>query len=185
MALRLITPATALAVSLIEAKAQLRVDFATEDDLITSMILAATEAAEQEIGRAIMAQTWEVALAAFPAAFELTRTPVQTITSVTYADEAGIVQTLSPSAYALDMADEFGFGWVVSAYGMDWPATRAEANAVKLRYTAGYAVVPESIKRWILLQVGAMYENRESEGARQTHKLGFCDALLSRFKVYS
>lgn len=82
MALKLITAATALAVSLVEAKEHLRVTESTEDTLITAMITAATEVAEQITGRAIMPQTWELTLDAFPDAFELTRIPAASITSL-------------------------------------------------------------------------------------------------------
>jgi uncharacterized phiE125 gp8 family phage protein len=190
MALKQITAATALAVTLIEAKEHLRVDAADSDTQIMAMILAATESAEQIMGRSVMAQTWEVSLDAFPASVELTRIPVQSVTSVTYADSAGAQTVLSGAAYALDNADDFGFAYVVPGYASDWPDTRDEINAVKVRFVSGCASaaeVPESIKSWIKLQVGAMFENREAEtvGAGQVHKIGFADRLLDRFKVYA
>ena len=83
MALKLITTASALAVSLVEAKAHLRVDVADDDALITAYITAATEMAEQATGRAIMPQTWQLTLDAFPSALALTRTPVASISSLT------------------------------------------------------------------------------------------------------
>lgn len=190
MALKLITAATALAVSLVEAKAHLRIDVSDDDTLLTAMITAATEAAEQATGRAIMPQTWELTLDAFPESLELTRVPVASITSVTYVDLDGTDQTLSALLYSLDNADDFGPAYVVPAYGTEWPETRDEINAVQVRYAAGYAdaaAVPESIKSWIKLQVGAMYENRESEtvGVGKPIALGFADRLLDRYKVWA
>lgn len=190
MALKLITAAADLAVTLVEAKAHLRVDTSDDDTLITAMITAATEAAEQATGRAIMVQTWELTLDAFPAAMELTRVPVDSITSVTYVDLDGTDQTLSALLYSLDNADDFGPAYVVPAYDTEWPDTRDQINAVKVRYVAGYAnaaAVPESIKSWIKLQVGAMYENREQETVASGHSvpLGFADRLLDRYKVWA
>lgn len=188
MALKLITPPTTLAVSLAEAKLHLRVDGTDEDTLITACIIAATEYAEQATGRAIMPQTWELTLDAFPAAFPLTRTPVASVTSVKYYDQDGVQQTLGTARYMLDNADDFGPAKVVPVYGDIWPATRCQTNAVALRYQAGWpdaASVPDSIKAWIKLQVGAMYENRQAEGAVQTYALGFADRLLDRYKVWS
>lgn len=189
MALKLITPASALAVTLVDAKAHLRVDVADDDALITAMIMAAAELAEQHTGRAIMAQTWELTLDAFPDALKLTRTPVQSITSIIYADSAGANQTLSGSGYALDAADGYGYAYVVPAYGTAWPDTRDQVNAVAVRYLAGYASaadVPESIKSWIKLAVGSMYTNRESAvvGSGSVLSLGFADSLLDRYKVW-
>lgn len=190
MALKLITAAAALAVSLAEAKAHLRVDTSDDDTLITAMITAATESAEQITGRAIMPQTWELTLDAFPDAFELTRVPVASITSVVYADTNGDDQTLSALLYSLDNNDDFGPTYVVPAYDTEWPDTRDQINAVKVRYVAGYTdatLVPEPIKAWIKLQIGAMYENREREvtGSLVAVKLGFADALLDRYKVWA
>jgi uncharacterized phiE125 gp8 family phage protein len=188
MALKLITAATGLAVSLAEAKAHLRIDLSDEDTQITAMILAATEAAEQIMGRSVMTQTWELSLDDFPDAIELTRIPTASITSVTYADTFGVQTVLSGASYVLDNADDFGFSYVVPVYGAEWPDTRCEINAVKVRFVSGYAnasEVPESIKSWIKLQVGAMFEHREAEGTAQTYPLGFADRLLYRFKVYA
>lgn len=187
MALKLITAATALAVSLAEAKLHLRVDTADEDTLITAFITAATESAEQATGRAIMPQTWELTLDAFPDAFELTRVPAASITSIRYWDTTGTQQTLGTALYTLDNADDFGSAYAVPAVGNAWPAAREQINAVALRYVAGYdtaAAVPESIKSWVKLQVGAMYENRQAEGSVQTYALGFADRLLDRYKVW-
>ena len=191
MALKLITAPSTLPVTLAEAKAHLRIDHADEDTLITAFLHTAVAGAEHETGRALMAQTWEVTLDAFPDAVELTRTPVQSITSVTYANSAGAPTVLSNVFYSLDAADEFGWAYVVPAYDGAWPETRDEINAVKVRYVAGYASaaeVPAAIKSWILLQVGALYENRESEavklGRGSALKMGFVDALLARYKVW-
>jgi uncharacterized phiE125 gp8 family phage protein len=187
MALKLITAASALAVSLAEAKLHLRVDVAEEDALITAFITSATEAAEQITGRALMPQTWELTLDAFPDALELTRVPVASVTSLKYYDSTGVQQTLSNTLYTLDSADDAGFAYVVPVYAGSWPSTRDQINAVALRYVAGYAdaaSVPESIKAWIKLMVGAMYESRQLEGTKQTYSLGFADRLLDRFKVW-
>lgn len=187
MALKLITAASELAVSLADAKLHLRVDVSDDDSLITSMITSATEMAETATGRAIMPQTWELTLDAFPDALEITRVPAVSVTTLKYWDATGTQQTLSNAFYTLDNADEFGPAYVVPVYNGSWPDTRDQINAVALRYLAGYAdaaSVPESIKSWIKLMVGAMYENRESEGAMQTHKLGFADRLLDRYKVW-
>lgn len=185
MALKLITAPSTQPVTLAEAKVHLRVDNTDEDALIGALVDAATSAAEHATGRALMAQTWEVTFDAFPDAVELTRTPVQSITSITYADETGAPTVLNSSLYALDAADEFGHAYAVPVYDGAWPSTRDEINAVKVRYVAGYATVPPGIKQWILLQVGTMYANRESVNVGNiTTDFKFVDALLYRYKVY-
>lgn len=140
-------------------------------------------------GRAIMPQTWELTLDEFPDAFQLTRIPAASVTSLKYYDGTGVQQTLSSDSYALDTADGYGPAYVVPAYAGSWPSTRDQVNAVALRYVAGYenaAAVPEPIKCWIKLMVAAMHANREAEaisnGAVLT--LGFADRLLDSYKVY-
>lgn len=190
MALKRITAPTVLPVSVAEAKAHLRVDTTDDDALITALIWDATEAAEQNTGRVMTPQTWTLTLDEFPEALQLTRPPVISVTSVAYVDLDGTSQTLAGSAYSLDTADDFGFAYIVPAYGTTWPDTRDQINAVTVVYQAGYAdaaSVPAPIKQWILLQVGAMFENREAEvvGSGSAISLGYADRLLDRYKVYS
>lgn len=169
MALKLITPAAALAVTLAEAKLACRFDPTDLDDDITAMILDATRLTEHELGQCVMPQTWELTLDAFPSAFELTRVPVASITSIKYVDSFGVLTTLDPGAYALDNADAHGLAYAVPAYGTSWPATRDQINAVALRYVAGYAdaaSVPSQIKRQIKIFVAMMIEDPASLSAR-------------------
>jgi uncharacterized phiE125 gp8 family phage protein len=193
MALKLITAPSTYPVTLAEAKLHCRVDLADDDTLIAALITAATEMAEQKTGRAIMTQTLELTLDAFPEAFELTRVPVQSITSVKYYDTTGTQQTLSNTLYALDAADDFGFAYISPVYAGVWPNTRDQINAVAVRYVAGYAdaaSVPQSIKNWILLMVSTMYANRETEAyssraVSTTVQMQFVDRLLDRYVVFS
>ena len=193
MSLKIITPASTYPVTLAEAKLHCKVDIADDDALITALITAATEMVEQKTGRAVMAQTWELTLDAFHDALELTRTPVQSITSVKYYDTTGAQQTMSNLLYLLDNADEFGFAYVVPVYSGSWPDTRDQINAVAVRYVAGYAdaaAVPEGIKQWIKLQIASMYENRETEAyssraVSTTVQMQFVDRLLDRYVVFS
>lgn len=188
MALKLITPATDLAVSLVEAKAHLRVDVSDDDTLITAYITAATELAEQATGRAIMPQTWLLSLDAFPESLQLTSTPVASVTNVKYIDTAGTLQTLSSSLYTVSTEDDFAPAQINPVYGTSWPSPRDQVNAVTCTFVAGWpaaANVPDSIKAWIKLMVGAMFENRAAASEKQTYALGFADRLLDRYKVWS
>ena len=190
MALKLITAATTYPVTTAEAKLHAKIDTAADDTLVDALITAATEMAEQRIGRAIMPQVWELTLDAFPDAFELTRVPVTAVTALTYVDANGATQTLSNTLYSLDNADQFGSSYVVPVYNGAWPDSRAQVNAVSLQYTAGYAnaaAVPEPIKTWIKIMVSTMYEHRESEVVDRSTltTLGFVDRLLDRYSVVS
>ena len=167
MTLALITAPTLAAVTLSEAKLHLRVDASDEDTLIAAMVAAATQRAQHETGRAMMSQVWEQRLDAFPdAEIDLGLPPVQSITSITYIDPAGATQTVAPINYTLDASTPGG--WVVPALNYAWPETIAAANAVRVRFVTGAASqsdLPESLKAWILLQLGAMYKHREAFAA--------------------
>lgn len=188
MALKLINGPASEPVTLTEAKAHLRVDGTDDDTYITALIVAAREGAENMTRRALMTQTWELTLDAFPDAFELIRVPVQSVTSITYDDPDGISTVLSSSLYSLDNADDAGLAYVVPAYNTTWPSTQDSINAVKLRYVSGYAnaaSVPQQIKSWMLLRVGLLYEHRESVIAGvPIAKVPYIDSLLDSCTVW-
>ena len=114
--------------------------------------------------------------------------PLQSITSITYLDAAGSLQTLAPSAYRVDAVSTPGR--VTPAYGTTWPATYPVTNAVVIRFKAGFgdtaAAVPIKIIQWIKAMVGSMWENRETVMVSPTTltqvELGFLDGLLDDFR---
>lgn len=188
MALKLTTPPSTYPVTLAEAKLHCRIDVADDDALVTALITAATDEVDHKLGRAIMAQTWTLTLDTFPDAIELTRVPVQSVTSVKYFDTNGTQQTLSPSLYSVDLSDDFSFGYIVPSYNTTWPDTRDQINAVEVIYVAGYAnaaAVPQLIKTWVLLRIAALYENREAwtMGRDVINENPAVDRLLDRYRV--
>jgi uncharacterized phiE125 gp8 family phage protein len=87
---------------------------------------------------------------------------VLAITSVKYINTAGVETTLAGGAYALDKDNEPG--WLLPAYGTAWPDLRDTANAVRVRYTAGFGTaasdVPQALRMWIALHAAGAYDNR-------------------------
>lgn len=190
MPTKLITGPAAEPVTLVEAKAHMRVEHSADDTLISSMIAAARGDAEHRLGRALINQTWERVEDAFSDTIELPYPPLASITSIKYIDGAGVEQTLAGGAYTADTDTEPGL--VMPVYGTAWPSARVQPNAVRVRYVAGYGAdgtsVPAPIKSWILLRVAALYENRESVfvgQAMQAAPRDFADGLLDRYKVYA
>ena len=165
MAHRLITGPTVEPLDAATLKLWCRIDGTDEDALLTSLFIPAARAAcENAIGRALLEQTWEVVLDGWPAAgaIELPRAPVLAVTSVKYINTSGVETTLAPSAYALDKDSEPG--WLLPAYDTDWPEARDTANAIRVRYTAGFGTaatdVPQPLRMWIALHAAAAYDNR-------------------------
>jgi uncharacterized phiE125 gp8 family phage protein len=186
MTLRLINAPGTEPISLPEAKAHLRVTHSSEDALITSLIGAAREMCEQKIGRSLIQTTWEVTLDAFPDEIRLDMPPILAVSSLKYIDVNGVLQTWGAGNYYVDKDREPG--WVLPAFGLAWPESREQANAVKVQYTAGYgtdaASVPVALKSWILVTIGTLYENRESIiTGTVVHKPTFFDTLLDAYRV--
>lgn len=190
MTLKLITAPTSEPLSLADAKLHLKVDGTEDDALIQQIIAAARQQCEHILGRALIEQTWERVLDAFPAGEILLGKPgALEVVSVKYLDETGTQQTLASSAYALDA--DTGPGWVFPVPGTTWPSTYPGANAVRVRFTAGYGAdatsVPANVVAWLKLQVGALYRNREAfagSGAAIELPGRFADALLDSERVY-
>lgn len=187
MSLKLITGPTVEPISLDEAKAHCRVEHADEDALLTSMVKAARRLAEARLNRALISQVWELTLDSFPEAeVRLEKPTVLGVTSVKYLDPDGVEQTMDSADYVLDSA--LSPGWVFPVD--EWPETYDGANAVKIRFTAGYGAaasdVPEDIKAWILMQLTTLYTHREAFAQGRVNELPnrFTDALLDGEKVY-
>lgn len=186
MGLTLITPPADEPVSLADAKAHLRVEDTGDDALITALIVAARREAEHRTGRALVTQTWKLTLDAFPdGKIELPRPPLASVSSIAYTDADGAPQTVDAGDYQV-VIDEL-IGYVQPAYGKAWPSARQVPGTIAVTFVAGYgaaAAVPQTVKQWMLLQVGAMYENRAAAGDRQAYQLPFADGLLDSARVY-
>lgn len=173
-------------VTVAEVKTHATIYVPDHDSMIESILIpAARRAAEQETGRSIAASTWEVWLDEFPDEIELPYPPILAVTEITYVDQDGVTQTLSPSAYVLDAKSEPG--WVLPAEGTTFPSTADIANAVKVRYTAGYgADCPADVKLWILAQVRHFYDNRGAvvQGG-SVAALPYLSGLLDKARIYA
>lgn len=198
----LVTPPAILPVSLLEAKAHLRVDFTDDDSLIKGLIEAATghlDGWTGILGPCLVEQTWAETFNGGACALGLG--PVIEIVSV----EAG-GEVVDPSLYGL-RTDAGGRSYV------DFVGT----GLVTVTYTAGYATIPEvpevpavepvegdppdppgspavpaipaqstvppALKAAILLLVGHWYHNREAatDGAMSVLPMAV-DALVSPYR---
>lgn len=185
------TPATAQPVSLTEAKAHLRVDSSDEDDLISALIEAATDWAQEYTRRAFVPASFRLGLDCFPAyGIRLPRNPVIRVDSITYLDEGGTERTLSTSEYLTDLDSEPAR--ITPTYGNTWPTTRIQIGAVKVNFTAGYDdaspaqdSVPEGIKAAIKLVLTDLFEHRSAALVQTAERNPAVVSLLSRFRILS
>jgi uncharacterized phiE125 gp8 family phage protein len=210
MPLQRITEPTVEPLTLAEAKAQCKVEFTDDDDLITALIQAARDYAENRIERSLCMQTWMLTLDSFPGpsfmgvpfgksysiprhAIVLERPPVQSITSIVYTDVGGSTQTMPTTDYV-----DLTYGGtqrvddlcrITPVFGKIWPINLPQIGSVRVTYQAGYGTpneVPAGIRAWIKLRVAALYENREEVvvGTRVTvSELPYVDNLLEPWTV--
>lgn len=193
-----ITPPSA-AVTLEEAKLHLRLTRDVEDGLISTFIGAATrviDGPEGWLGRALAPQVLELRTAASPAAVKLPFPPLIAVQSIKYLDGNDVEQAADP--------EEFFFGGqnanvlVAKTGSYPWSGASTRGDALRIRYTAGYAqsptadplisAVPEPIKAAILLMVGDLYANRETVAAGQMTAIPMSttvEALLLPYRVWS
>ncbi len=188
-----ITPPTSEPITLAEAKSQLRLETALDDDQVTRAIKAARQYIEEISWRGLVTQTLELVSPAFPVphwlgfdyplspfalaapggyhhhqrglgGIELPRGNLVSVGSVKYTDPLGVQQTLVANTdYVVDTVSVPGR--VRLAFGKSWPESRQQWDAVKVQYVVGWAVadVPEPLKQAMLLLVSHFYENRSIE----------------------
>ena len=162
------------------------------------LIASARAAVENELHRYLVTQTLDAYFDAFPTypnerfsgisrAFRLP--PLQSVSSITYVDTDGVTQTLAADQYLVDAKSQPGR--IEPAYGVSWPSTREQANAVIVRFIAGYgaaAAVPQCIKNWMLIRIKTLWENREQivVGTNGMVEIppAFVNSLLDSERVY-
>ncbi len=107
------------------------------------------------------------------------------VTSVVYIDPGGAQQTLDPSLYQVD--DVYVPGHIRTPFGIDWPLTRFQWDAVKIQYVVGWALadLPMPIKQALLLLVAQWYEFRTPQVLdRRVENMGFAvKALLETYRL--
>lgn len=170
MGLTLITPATALPVSLAECKAICRIEadetqFGTELELYRQ---AAHDHVAELLGSALGESTWLLTLDAFSDAIELPRGPVTAVGAFEYLDADGNAQAVDPAAYVTDLVSEPQ--WIVRASDASWPTPLDTVNAVTVQFTAGYtgATLPNGLKMALLGLVKHWFENGPAAGVPET-----------------
>lgn len=188
MSLALVNGPTTEPITLAEAKQHLRLgeDVLDDDELIAGLIRAAREYCEKETNRAFFTQTWRLSLDRFPLddVIELPRPPIASVEQVAYIDESGVQTPYTDYTLDTDHAPPR----LIRNYGLCWPSTRCQRNAVMIMFIAGaddVADVPESIKQAMKLLIGHWYENREAvvTGTISTALQMTVDALLDVKRV--
>lgn len=157
------TAAVTEPLTLTETKLHLKVDDTADDELIRSLISAARQHVEDYTGRALVTQTWYGYADSLCGTVQITKCPVQSITSIKYVDGDGDTQTWSSTEYESDLSGTPAR--VIEADGYSFPTTATTLNAWTIEFVSGYGYasdVPAAIRSAMLLLIGHWYEHRMS-----------------------
>jgi uncharacterized phiE125 gp8 family phage protein len=171
-------------VTLSEAKAHLRVDTATDDAYIGSLITAAREWCEQYLDRTLVHTQWVMRFDRFPPDgtmdIELPRPPMATLgattaVALTFTYENGTTATYSTASYRVDR--DGVPGTVKTLYGQTWPPHLQDDNAISVTWWGGYGAsgtsVPAAIRHAMLMLVGMWYERRMAADSMSGNEIPF------------
>jgi len=182
MALRIVTPPTAQAVTLDLTKQHIRVEDTESDALIGIYIDAATNSLAY-LGRALLPATFALDLDYLPCKIDLPMPPLQSVTGITIIDPDGNPATVDPSIYAVRLSPE-GFGSVELAYNQTWPQIRGDLGSATITFSAGYETVPSPIQTAIMMIVGQLFDNRTDIGMAQQYAIPRgIDMMLQPYRV--
>jgi hypothetical protein len=112
---------------------------------------------------------------------------------VTYVDTAGVLQTWDPSQYQVHAprGPRAPRGKIQPAYGISWPVTRDQLDAVKVSFVCGYGAtgdsVPQLLRRAVGLATADLYENREgtvvTERRVTVQDLLWIDRIFTQYRM--
>ena len=103
-----------------------------------------------------------------PGWIELPKPPLQSVTSVTYRDTAGTLQTWAATNYVVDTpaGPRCRRGRLSLAYGISWPSTYGQASDITIRFVCGYGAAASSVpalsRQAMLMAVATFYATREN-----------------------
>jgi uncharacterized phiE125 gp8 family phage protein len=165
MALVTTSPPSVEPLSLSEVKAHLRVDRTVDDVLLGSLVLTSRLHVEAALGLALITQGQKWTLDRWPGegrGVDLPVRPVQSITSISVVDVAGVPQVVAPELYDLDGAASPAR--LILKAGA-WPRAGQDHLGIEIELVAGFGPaatdVPEPIRQALLLLVAHWFEHRD------------------------
>lgn len=205
--LRVVVQPTGEQITLAEAKRYCHVDddlggsppANIEDADFLDWIVEAREYLENETGRALVPQTFELTTNAWPTygvgspAVLLPMSPIASLGSVVYLDGSGAPITLAGSAYTLTNWSDFEPTWLYPAVDTTWPTAQGAQNAITIRYNAGYTLptdspndrpLPRAFKSAMRMYIHDKWRHRgeQTDEKLQDVKIGI-DAVIRKYKL--
>ena len=140
-----------------------------QDDALGDDIQAAREHVEDVTRRALLTQTWDYYLDAFPA-YNSIKIPFGSLASVThikYTNSLGTETTMTVTTDYIVETNGTQCGRIVLPYGKSWPSfTAYTSKPIVIRFICGWttaALLPRRIKSAVKMYLTDLWENRESQ----------------------
>ena len=141
----------------------------SQDDAIEDDIQSAREHVEDITRRALLTQTWDYYLDAFPA-YNSIKIPfgnLATVTHIKYTDSDGTETEMTVTTDYIVETNGTQCGRIVLPYGVSWPSfTAYPSNPIVIRFICGWttaALLPRRIKTAVKMHLTDLWENRESQ----------------------
>ena len=155
-----VTAPTMRAVTLEEARQQLRLDARDEDLLLAVQLDAAQAELERSADVRLCPQTLAMSIEDWPSEIMVPIRPV-TVASMTYTSAAGGAVTLLEPDYVVRV--RHGFTRIRPAFGKSWPALGPDA-VITITLSAGFAEGDPELtiaRAAILVKAASLFQNRE------------------------
>lgn len=169
---RVTVPPTDFAISIADARAQVRLPASdlSNDTILLGLIRSATTFVQDQTYRQFLRATYEFRYDQFPPGTNVLwvpRPPLVSVTSITYLDSFGAVQTMPPSDY-LVATDCLPGRVSLKALGTTvWPTVLRQGRPITITAVCGYATasdVPDDIKQVLLFLVNEWFDHPSGNG---------------------
>jgi uncharacterized phiE125 gp8 family phage protein len=186
MTLKKLAEPAELAVSLVDAKNNLRIeqDDTTLDALLAIWIAGIVAEAEHTSGSVFINRPMRASLARFSETIRLAA-PTVSVESVKFFDTEGVERTLDPQAYYVNTETQPGY--IAPARGRSWPAAACGPNVVTVNFIAGHgptsSSTPACVKLYVLARLAQQWDPGDRE-FKDTEPSRFIERLLDPLGVY-
>jgi uncharacterized phiE125 gp8 family phage protein len=185
MSALLLVPPASEPLTLVEAKAFLRVEHGDDDDVITALIAAARVHVEAMTRRALLLQTWRFVRDAWPGCgrFAPRIGPLRELVAARVFDADGAARDIDGESFVVDAAAN-----VIAAPCFALPAPGRAQAGIALDVLCGYGAdatdVPADLRQAIRLLLAHWYDNRVATGDGAVVPAGV-RALLAPYRMLS
>lgn len=151
-----------------------------QDDLVylEAILASAHDTVAELTGRTLGNETWDVSLGAVSGDLVLPKNPVQSITSISFFDAAGVTQTADVADFLLFKGEDRAT--IRPKEGKAWPTLQKREDALTVRFVAGYSDLPPALRVAILFAAESIYDRSPFPPAMEVqiaaYRLGWISA---------